>query len=75
MLPDNMETFGASELPAKTLEWVPFAFVEDTRGGLTESFFCSVPGLGDKQHGCCQNPSPVQCLSHGSLFCREWGDR
>jgi len=41
LLPDNMETFGASELPAKTLEWVPFAFVEDTRGGLTEVF--SVP--------------------------------
>jgi len=41
LLPDNMETFGASELPAKTLEWVPFAFVEDIRGGLTEVF--SVP--------------------------------
>jgi hypothetical protein len=41
MLPGNMETFGASELPAKTLEWVPFAFVEDTRGGLTKVF--SVP--------------------------------
>jgi hypothetical protein len=40
-LPGNMETFGASELPAKTLEWVPFAFVEDTRGGLTKVF--SVP--------------------------------
>jgi len=41
LLPDNMETFGASELPARTLEWVPFAFVEDTRGGLTKVF--SVP--------------------------------
>jgi hypothetical protein len=41
LLPDNMETFGASELPAKTLEWVPFAFIEDSRGGLTEVF--SVP--------------------------------
>ncbi len=41
MLPVNMETFGASELPAKTLEWVPFAFIEETRGGLTEVF--SVP--------------------------------
>jgi hypothetical protein len=40
-LPGNMETFGASELPAKTQEWVPFAFVEDTRGGLTKVF--SVP--------------------------------
>ncbi len=41
MLPGNMETFGASELPDKTLEWVPFAFIEDTKGGLTEVF--SVP--------------------------------
>jgi len=40
-LPGNMETFGASELPAKTLEWVPFAFIEETHGGLTEVF--SVP--------------------------------
>jgi hypothetical protein len=40
-LPVNMEIFGASELPAKTLEWVPFAFMEETRGGLTEVF--SVP--------------------------------
>ena len=36
-----METFGASELPPKTLEWVPFAYIEDTRGGLTDVF--SVP--------------------------------
>ena len=41
ILPGNMETFGASELPAKTLEWVPFAFIEGTKGGLTEVF--SVP--------------------------------
>jgi hypothetical protein len=40
-LPGNMETFGASELPAKTIEWVPFAFIEGTHGGLTEVF--SVP--------------------------------
>jgi hypothetical protein len=40
-LPVNMETFGASELPAKTQEWVPFAYVEESRGGLTKVF--SVP--------------------------------
>lgn len=41
MMPSNMETFGASEIPQKTLEWVPFAYIEDSRGGLTEVF--SVP--------------------------------
>ena len=40
-IPENMETFGASEIPQKTLEWVPFAYIEDTRGGLTKVF--SVP--------------------------------
>jgi len=40
-IPGNMETFGASEIPSRTLEWVPFAFIEETRGGLTEVF--SVP--------------------------------
>jgi hypothetical protein len=40
-IPDHMETFGASEILPKTQEWVPFAFVEGSRGGLTEVF--SVP--------------------------------
>jgi hypothetical protein len=40
-LPDHMETFGASEIPWRTNEWVPFAFIENTRGGLTQVF--SVP--------------------------------
>jgi len=40
-IPENMETFGASEIPWQTREWVPFAFVENTRGGLTRVF--SVP--------------------------------
>lgn len=40
-IPGNMETFGASEIPSRTLEWVPFAFIEETRGGLSEVF--SVP--------------------------------
>jgi len=41
ILPDHMETFGASELPWRKEEWVQFAFIEDTRGGLTQVF--SVP--------------------------------
>jgi hypothetical protein len=40
-IPENMETFVASEIPGLTSEWVPFAFVEYTRGGLTRIF--SVP--------------------------------
>lgn len=40
-LPENMETFGASEIPLRNEELVTFAYVEDTRGGLTQKF--SVP--------------------------------
>jgi hypothetical protein len=40
-LPENMETFGASDIPLRTEGMVPFAYVEDTRGGLTQKF--SVP--------------------------------
>jgi hypothetical protein len=40
-LPENMETFGASEIPMRTKDMVTFAYVEDTRGGLTQPF--SVP--------------------------------
>jgi len=40
-LPENMATTGASEIPRQTQEWVPFAYVENTRGGLTQVF--SVP--------------------------------
>jgi len=40
-LPENMETTGASETPRQTQEWVPFAVIENTRGGLTQVF--SVP--------------------------------
>ena len=36
-----METFGASDAPLRSEENVPFAFVTDTRGGLTQVF--SVP--------------------------------
>jgi hypothetical protein len=40
-LPENMITTGASEAPRQTQEWVPFAVIENTRGGLTQVF--SVP--------------------------------
>lgn len=40
-IPEHMETFGASEIPSRTTEWVPFAYIENTRGGLTRFF--SVP--------------------------------
>ncbi len=40
-IPEHMETFGASEILPRAQEWVPFAVIEGTRGGLTEVF--SVP--------------------------------
>lgn len=40
-LPENMITTGASEAPRQNQEWVPFAVIENTRGGLTQVF--SVP--------------------------------
>jgi hypothetical protein len=40
-LPENMVTFGASDILPRKEPMVPFAFVEDTRGGLTQKF--SVP--------------------------------
>lgn len=40
-LPENMETFGASDIPIRNEDLVPFAYVEETRGGLTQTF--SVP--------------------------------
>jgi len=41
MLPTNMNTFGASDIPLRGEEMVTFAYVEDVRGGLTQTF--SVP--------------------------------
>ena len=41
LIPEHMETFGASEVLPRTQELVPFAFMEGNRGGLTEVF--SVP--------------------------------
>jgi hypothetical protein len=40
-LPENMVTTGASEAPRQTQERVPFAVIENSRGGLTQVF--SVP--------------------------------
>jgi hypothetical protein len=40
-MPDNMDIYGASEVLLRNEELVPFAYVTDTRGGLTQKF--SVP--------------------------------
>jgi hypothetical protein len=40
-LPENMEIYGASDIVSRRETMVPFAFVEDKRGGLTQKF--SVP--------------------------------
>lgn len=40
-LPENMVSYGASDIPLRTEESVPFAFVSEARGGLTQIF--SVP--------------------------------
>jgi hypothetical protein len=42
-LPETMTTFGASDIPLRTEEMVTFAFVEDTRGGLTQEFTVPYP--------------------------------
>jgi hypothetical protein len=40
-LPESMVSYGASDIPLRAEESVPFAFVTDSRGGLTRTF--SVP--------------------------------
>jgi hypothetical protein len=40
-LPENMEVFGASAIVSRKDQLVPFAFVDEKRGGLTQTF--SVP--------------------------------
>jgi len=40
-LPSHMETFGSSDIPLREASSVPFAYVAETRGGLTQTF--SVP--------------------------------
>ena len=40
-LPENMVVFGASDIPPRSEEMVPFAYLEESRGGVTTVF--SVP--------------------------------
>jgi hypothetical protein len=42
-MPDNMETFGAGDLPLRNREMVTFAYVSDSRGGLTRNFSIPYP--------------------------------
>ena len=42
-LPENMNIFGASDIPLRSNETVTFAYVEDTRGGLTQTFTVPYP--------------------------------
>jgi hypothetical protein len=43
LLPENMELFGGSDILRLDQEMVPFAFVEDIRGGLTQKFNIPYP--------------------------------
>jgi len=45
-MPENMETFGASDIPPRNQELVPFAFVEEMRGGLTQKINVPYPVWG-----------------------------
>lgn len=40
-LPDNIDTFGAGDIPFRGREMVPFAFISELKGGVTQKF--SVP--------------------------------
>lgn len=42
-LPENMVSYGASDIPLRTEESVPFAFVTESRGGLTQKFLVPYP--------------------------------
>jgi hypothetical protein len=42
-LPENMEVFGASDILQRNMELVPFAFIEEKRGGLTQKFTVPYP--------------------------------
>jgi hypothetical protein len=42
-IPKNMATFGASDILWREQEMVPFAFIEDKRGGLTQKFSIPYP--------------------------------
>lgn len=45
-IPDHMETYGASNIPPRNQELVPFAFIEETRGGLTQKISVPYPVWG-----------------------------
>lgn len=40
-LPENLHTFGSSDIPWRDQDLIPFAFMEESRGGITQNF--SVP--------------------------------
>jgi hypothetical protein len=42
-LPENMVTYGASDILKRDQDMVPFAFIEDKRGGLTQKFSIPYP--------------------------------
>jgi hypothetical protein len=42
-MPDNMGIFGADDLPIRNREMVTFAYINETRGGLTQMFHVSYP--------------------------------
>ena len=42
-LPENMENFGASDILQRNMDLVPFAFIEEKRGGLTQEFTVPYP--------------------------------
>jgi hypothetical protein len=42
-MPDNMETFGAGDLLPRGREMVTFAYIDETRGGLTQKFRVPYP--------------------------------
>jgi hypothetical protein len=42
-MPDNMETYGAGDVPLRDREMVTFAYIEDSRGGLTQKFLVPYP--------------------------------
>jgi hypothetical protein len=42
-MPDNMETFGAGDVPLRNREMVTFAYIANSRGGLTQKFLVPYP--------------------------------
>jgi hypothetical protein len=42
-LHENMEVYGASDILQRNMQLVPFAFIEEKRGGLTEKFTVPYP--------------------------------